>query len=193
MILKNIKNILFIFFLFSSHFFLTPPPLKTHSISEFKNNNYSPTTCNVTNYDFTFIYDNYDKVFKVHGLWAEQCEECLECGYPYCCNTSNMSYVHPNEPNQIAFLNTRWFNATTSQECSTLLNNGEEVTLFQHEFFKHASCTQMRTTSAFLDLVMRLYDAYYELYVVNKCSGYNQLWLNIDGNFSYNNVTKCLQ
>jgi len=190
-----LKNILFIFFLFSSQYFLTPPPLKTHSISEFKNNNYSPTTCNVTNYDFTFIYDNYDKVFKVHGLWAEQCEECLECGYPYCCNTSNMSYVYPNEPNQIEFLNTRWFNATTSQECSTSnnSNNSEEVPLFEHEFFKHASCTQMRTTSAFLDLVMRLYDAYYVLYVVNKCSGYNQLWLNIDGNFSYNNVTKCLQ
>jgi hypothetical protein len=28
--------------------------------------------------------------------------------------------------------------------------------------------------------------------VVNQCAGYKQLWLNLDGNFEYNNVTKCI-
>lgn len=156
--------------------------------------NYCPTSCNVTNYDFTFIYDERDQAFKVHGLWAEQCEECLTCGYPSCCNTGNMSYVHPGDPSQIQFLNTRWYNATTREECGNNNNNNrsEEVSLFEHEFYKHASCTKMRTTSNFLDQVMLLYDAHYKTQINNQCAGFSQLWLNLDTNFVYNNVTKCL-
>ena len=171
------------------------------SISQQKNNNdhnYCPTSCNVTNYDFTFIYDERDQAFKVHGLWAEQCEECLTCGYPSCCDTGNMSYANPTDPSQIQFLNTRWYDATTREECGNNNNNNgtetetEEVSLFEHEFYKHASCTNFRNTSDFLVQVALLYDAYYKTLVENQCAGFSQLWLNLDTNFAYNNVTKCL-
>lgn len=164
------------------------------SNSQQKNNNdhnYCPTSCNVTNYDFTFIYDELDQEFKVHGLWAEQCEECLTCGYPSCCDTGNMSYANPTDPGQIQFLNTRWYNATTREECGN--NNGtEEVSLFEHEFYKHASCSKFRNASDFLGQVVLLYDAHYETRIKNQCTGFSQLWLNLDTSFAYNNVTKCL-
>jgi ribonuclease I len=194
-----LKNVLFLFFLFSSKYFLSPKPksqLKPPSPPQ-----YSPAGCNVTNYDLTFIYDDNEKAFKVHGLWPEQCAECLACGYPSCCDTGNMSYVFPIDPVQIAFLNARWFNATTQAECVNV-GNGDLaplvplvplVPLFEHEFFKHASCTPFRRgASQFVEQVMRLYDEYYATHVENRCAGYNQLWLNLDGNLAYNNITKCV-
>jgi ribonuclease I len=186
-----LKYILFLFFLFSSKYFLAPPsPLKKTPINS---SQYSPASCNVTNYDLTFIYDENEKAFKVHGLWPEQCAECLTCGYPSCCDASNISYVLPSDPVQIAFLNTRWFNATTQAECLNVGNGDDLVSLFEHEFFKHASCTPFRqNTSQFVEQVMQLYDEYYATHVENRCVGYNQLWLNIDSNFAYNNVTKCV-
>ena len=187
--LKHTKHILFLFFLFSAKYFLVTP-LKQPPINS---SQYSPASCNVTNYDFTFIYDDGEKVFKVHGLWPEQCVGCLTCGYPSCCAAANMSYVYPSEPEQIAFLEARWFNATTKEECLNVGNGDDMVSLFEHEFFKHASCTPLRqSASEFVAQVMRLYDAYYVTRVENQCTGYNQLWLNLDGNFAYNNVTKCI-
>jgi ribonuclease I len=189
-----LKNVLFIFFLISSKYFLVPPLKKT----AINSSQYSPASCNVTNYDFTFIYDDDEKAFKVHGLWPEQCAECLACGYPSCCNAVNMSYVFPSDPGQIAFLNARWFNATTQEECFNKSVDhkrmkGDLVPLFEHEFLKHASCTPFRqNTSHFVEQVMRLYDEYYATHVENRCAGYNQLWLNLDGKFAYNNVTKCI-
>jgi ribonuclease I len=184
-------NLRFLFFLFSSKYFLSPKPksqLKPPSPPQ-----YSPAGCNVTNYDLTFIYDDNEKAFKVHGLWPEQCAECLACGYPSCCDTGNMSYVFPIDPVQIAFLNARWFNATTQEECVNVGNGDDLVPLFEHEFFKHASCTPFRRgASQFVEQVMQLYDEYYATHVENQCAGYNQLWLNLDGNLAYNNVTKCV-
>ena len=195
-----LKNVLFIFFLFSAKYFLVPPPIPTTQAPAKSGYKYSPSNCSVTNYDFTFIYDEDEKVFKVHGLWPEQCAECLTCGYPYCCDTSNMSYVPPSDPEQIAFLSTRWFNATTKEEClNERIELGKKkserddlVSLFEHEYFKHASCTRFRqSASEFVQQVMQLYDAYYRTRVENQCSGHKQLWLNLDGDFAYNNVTKC--
>jgi ribonuclease I len=198
-----VKQVLFLLFLFSSKYFLVPPlvkqPLSQLSQLPVTTTSYSPAGCNVTNYDFTFIYDESEKVFKVHGLWPEQCAECLTCGYPSCCAATNMSYIFPSDPEQVAFINTRWFNATTKEEC---LNNkrfryddedNDLVSLLEHEFFKHASCTAFRqSASDFVEQVMRLYDEYYAMRVENQCAGYKQLWLNLDGNFAYNNVTKCI-
>ena len=184
-----LKHILFLFFLLSAKYFLVPPLKKTPIHSS----QYSPASCNATKYDFTFIYDESEAVFKVHGLWPEQCAECLTCGYPSCCDTKDVSYVFPSDHEQVAFINTRWFNATTQEECLNVGNNGDMVSLFEHEFFKHASCTAFRqSTSNFVQQVMRLYDEYYAMRVENQCAGYKQLWLNLDGNFAYNNVTKCI-
>jgi hypothetical protein len=187
-----IKHVLFLLSLIGSKYFLVPPLPKSSASSSPPSPSYSPASCNVTNYDFTFIYDDGEKAFKVHGLWPEQCAECLTCGYPSCCATSNMSYVFPSDPYQISFLNTRWFNATTQEECAAT-DSGELVPLFEHEFFKHASCTPFRqNASRFVEQVMGLYGAYYATHVDNQCVGYKQLWLNLDGNFGYNNVTKCI-
>ncbi len=190
-----LKHILFLFFLFSAKYFLVPPLPKSSASSRSPiKSSYSPSICNVTNYDLTFIFDDGEKAFKVHGLWPEQCAECLTCGYPSCCAVTNMSYVFPSDPEQIAFLNARWFNATTQEEClNKRLKDGETVPLFEHEFFKHASCTAFRqSASDFVQQVMRLYEEYYTMHVENQCAGYKQLWLNLDGNFAYNNVTKCI-
>jgi ribonuclease I len=187
-----LKHVLFILFLFSSKYFLVPPLKKTPINSLQDSLQYSPASCGVTNYDFTFIYDENEKVFKVHGLWPEQCAECLTCGYPSCCDTKDMSYVLPCDPVQVAFLNTRWFNATTQEECLNV-ENGDLVSLFEHEFFKHASCTPFReSASQFVQQVMLLYDEYYATHVENRCAGYKQLWIGLDGNYAYNNVTKCI-
>ena len=200
-----LKNVLFLFFLFSAEYFLVPPPtptpipsascrLQAEAFAEC-GGSYSPPSCRVTNYDFTFIYDDREKVFKVHGLWPEQCAECMACGYPSCCNMANISYVYPTDPDQVTFLSVRWFNATTKAECYKRSDNkrSDLIPLFEHEFFKHASCTPFRqSASEFVQQVMQLYDKYYVTHVENQCSGYKQLWLNLDGNFGYNNVTKCI-
>ena len=183
--------------MFSAKYFLVPPPFKSPLSQSLQPpitySSYSPASCNVTNYDFTFIYDDGEKAFKVHGLWPEQCAECLTCGYPSCCDASNMSYVFPSDPVQIAFLNSQWFNATTQEECVNVGNGNDLVPLFEHEFFKHASCTPFRQgASQFVEQVMRLYETHYKTRVENQCTGYKQLWLNLDGNFAYNNVTKCI-
>ena len=207
-----VKQVLFMLFLTTASTHVPQPPVKSQTATTTATTAttatpYNPSSCSVTNYDFTFIYDDADKVFKVHGLWAEQCAECLTCGYPSCCNTANMSYVHPSDPKQVAFLNARWFNATTREECFNKRignkrignkrikheDNEDEVSLFEHEFFKHASCTAWRqSASEFVEQVMRLYDTYYATHVANQCGGYSQLWLNLDDKFASNNVTKCL-
>jgi ribonuclease I len=195
-----VKHVLFLVFLTASKYFLVPPvsnplpPLTAiNTNTPIRSSQYSPVSCNATNYDLTFIYDESDKAFKMHGLWPEQCAECLTCGYPSCCDTKDVSYVFPSDPEQVAFINTRWFNATTQEECLNVGNNGDMVSLFEHEYFKHASCTAFRqSTSNFVQQVMRLYDEYYAMRVENQCAGYKQLWLNLDGNFAYNNVTKCI-
>jgi len=194
-----VKHVLFLVFLTASKYFLVPPvrnPLpQLPQLPQLPINSsqYSPASCNATNYDFTFIYDEGEKAFKVHGLWPEQCVECLTCGYPSCCDTKDVSYVFPSDPEQVAFLNARWFNATTQEECLNKRIRGDLVPLFEHEFFKHASCTAFRqSASDFVEQVMRLYDEYYTMRVENRCAGYKQLWLNLDGNFAYNNVNKCI-
>jgi ribonuclease I len=192
-----LKSVLFLFFLISAKYFLVPPLPSSLSSSQNPPSDYSPASCSVTNYDLTFIYDENESVFKVHGLWPEQCAECLTCGYPSCCDATNMSYVYPSDPSQIAFLNAQWFNATTKEECLNKRTRdagmNDLVPLFEHEFFKHASCTAFRqSASEFVQEVMRLYETHYKTRVENQCAGYKQLWLNLDGNFAYNNVTKCI-
>jgi hypothetical protein len=146
---------------------------------------YSPTSCTVTNYDFTFIYDKENEIYKIHGLWPEICAECPECNYPSCCNIENVVYEYPEDPT--GFIDDNWYKTLSREEC----NNLGEVILFEHEYYKHISCTNLKTTDEFLKLVIFLYNNYYDKYVANNCVGYNQLWLNLDENYNYNS-TKCL-
>jgi len=146
---------------------------------------YSPTQCTVTNYDFTFLYDNKSNLFKIHGLWPEICSECIDCGYPSCCNIESINYTYPYDPTN--FILNNWFNTETIEECTGIRN----ITLFEHEFYKHISCTNLKTTDEFLTLIIFLYNKYYNSMVASNCMGYEQLWLNLNANFEYNR-TKCL-
>lgn len=153
--------------------------------SELLKTQYSPSECNVTHYSFTFLYDNSTNNFKIHGLWAEQCSQCYSCGYPTCCNIY-INYTYPNDPDN--FIEKYWFNSITNEECT----NKKNVILFEHEYYKHISCTNLTTTDDFLQLIIILYNKYYNNYVYKKCLNYDQLWLSLDNNYNYQNITKCL-
>jgi ribonuclease I len=145
---------------------------------------YAPEDCTITNYMFTFIWDNKNESFKVHGLWPEQCTECITCGYPSCCNAYDIIYTDPYDPTN--FIQNYWYNTTTSEECTGL----KSVSLFEHEYYKHISCTDMTTTTEFLNQTIELYDRYYDNYVKGKCESYHELWLNLDDKYKYL-YTKC--
>jgi ribonuclease I len=156
-----------------------------YEITQYVLESYNPTNCTVINYDFTFLHDQQTNSFKVHGLWPEVCAECVECGYPMCCNIDEINYVYPYDPTN--FIVNNWFNTTCTEECTSIPN----VILFEHEYYKHISCTELKTTDEFLKLVITLYNAYYDKYVVNNCLSHQQLWLNLDKDFNYNS-TKCV-
>lgn len=141
---------------------------------------YSPEICTITNYKFTFIYDQNETRFKVHGIWPDGCEECLNCAYPSCCNIQNIIYNDPYDPNN--FINKNWFQTQTSDGCNVKQN---KVSLFEHEYYKHISCTNIKTTTDFLNLAESLYEKYYETYVVGFCNKKNEIWINLDKNFDY--------
>jgi ribonuclease I len=146
---------------------------------------YSPDYCNITNYDLTFLYDNNQGVFKVHGCWPEICSDCVQCGYPQCCDIKNVVYTYPSDPTN--FITQYWFNTTTTEECT----GTKDVILFEHEYMKHISCAQSQigNTTSFLSLMIQLYSKYYDNYVMNQCNGYEQLWINVDADFNYIKTT----
>lgn len=141
---------------------------------------YSPTTCTITNYKFTFIYDKSEQRFKVHGVWPDGCEECPECSYPSCCNLQNVIYTDPYDPTN--FIGTNWFQTQTSDGCGQFQN---KVTLFEHEYYKHISCSDLKSTTDFLNLAESLYNKYYDKYVTCNCKGSDEIWLDLDNNFNY--------
>jgi hypothetical protein len=97
---------------------------------------------------------------------------------------NNITYVEPNDPTN--FIELKWFNGTAHEDCT----DNRKVTLFEHEFYKHASCsTDMKTTDNFLNKAIELYDKYYADYVNDKCCGYSQLWIDLDENYNYVNTT----
>lgn len=139
---------------------------------------YSPSVCTVDSYYFTFIFDNKTDAYKVHGLWPESCSECSTCGYPSCCNSS-IHYEYPSDPDNFIIRN--WFNTTTTEECF----GKHDVILFEHEYFKHGSCMGVNNTEDYLDIVIGLYDRYYDQYVNGQCDESDQLWLYLDGDRQY--------
>jgi len=141
---------------------------------------YSPATCTPLKYKFTFIFDKTEHIFKVHGIWPDLCAECTTCSYPSCCNADNITYTEPYDPTHFIPLN--WFNGTATEDCT----DQRKVSLFEHEFYKHASCsTDMKTTDDFLNKAIELYDSYYGVYVSGKCDGYSQLWIDLDDQYGY--------
>lgn len=145
---------------------------------------YSPDVCTAMSYKFTFIFDSRANQFKTHGVWISFCEEAPQEGWPSCCNLKNITYTEPDDPTN--FIATKWYNTTAKEDCT----NNRKVSLFDHEFYKHASCSDdMRTTDSFLNKAIELYDKYYEKYVNGQCQGYDQIWLDLDGDYNYLNTT----
>ena len=137
---------------------------------------YNPISCTVNNYYFTFIKD--DTIYKVHGLWPESCKECISCGYPSCC-MNNVTYTYPQDPTN--FIKNNWFYSITHNEC----NGVRDIILFEHEFYKHGTCMNIHNTTQYLDIIINLYNKYYEKYVVANCIDHHQLWLYLDSNHNY--------
>lgn len=140
---------------------------------------YSPTMCTPTDYKLTFIFDVHKNNYQVHGLWIDGCKECTTCGYPSCCNPEKILYEEPNDPNN--FIKNYWFNTTSNEDC--VLH--KKVSLFEHEYYKHNSCSNLTTTTEYLNLVEKLYYTYYDDFVFDKCNNSNELWLCLDENFNY--------
>lgn len=179
---------------FYSNYFENPNYLKHYLKTNYYKNNYkkkylskrysySPNLCTPVEYKFTFIFDQNEKVFKVHGIWPDKCKECLDCDYPTCCDISKLEYTYPNDPTN--FIQNKWFNSTAHEDCS----DNRKVMLFEHEYWKHVSCSNMKTTDEFLSKAIELYDKYYDEYVEKKCENYKQIWLNLDENFNLINTT----
>ncbi len=137
---------------------------------------YSPTKCEVTNYYLTFIKDTE---FKVHGLWPNTCVQCNYCGYPTCCDYIRLNYTYPKDPQN--FIEKHWFSARAHKVCHM---RGRFI-LFEHEYYKHGSCINfIEDTTDYLDLVIKLYNKYYQKYVLNSnCQ--EKVYLSLDGNLNY--------
>ena len=150
-----------------------------------KNMKYSPDICTPIEYKFTFIFDKKENRFKCHGIWSDKCLECPTCSYPTCCNNNKLIYTDPYDPTN--FIQRNWFNSTSHEDCS----DNRKVSLFEHEYFKHISCTNITNTTDFLNLAIYLYDLYYYEYVNDHCNGYNEIWLDLDENFNYV-LTECV-
>lgn len=141
---------------------------------------YEPTVCTITDYKFTFIFDKPTDRFKIHGLWPNGCIECPDCSYPSCCNIDKINYTEPFDP--LNFIEQNWYQSLTTNGCT---ESSEKVQLFEHEYYKHASCTNLTSSTEFLNLTIGLYDQYYMKYVVPNCLNSNEIWLDLDNNYEF--------
>ena len=144
---------------------------------------YSPTTCTILNSDLTFLFDYNQNTFLIHGWWPNLCAECISCGYPQCCNTDTSIYVQPNYTN-LQWINQYWYNTFTTDECTGMSN----VTLFQHEWQKHITCSSIGNSDNYVTFMQQLYHKFNNN-LLNNCLGYDQLWLHLDNNLNYLNLT----
>ena len=141
-------------------------------------------------YLFTFLYDQTR--YKVHGLWPEEYAECPECSYPSCCDMA-FPYSEPEDPN--GFIAANWYNSTSTNSCfseaknevgfASEAKNEEKISLFEHEYIKHGICIKgVNTSTDYLNLVIDLYDVYYNETADQLCSS-GQLWISLDEDFQW--------
>lgn len=140
---------------------------------------YNPTICTIMNYYFTFIYDGDAGRYKIHGLWPNQCNECISCGYPTCCNYNRLTYEYPEEFD--TFIKSCWYSSYADGTC----NSSDKVILFEHEFYKYRSCLNVSSTTDCVALVESIYSSLYQQYVYNERNNTEQLWLELDNDLSY--------
>jgi hypothetical protein len=90
---------------------------------------YSPANCTPTYYRLSMLLDKQQRKFLVHGLWIEQCAECMDCGYPSFCGKPNYN-VTTLEPLFDA-LEKQWYPGDVPATANDLLF---------HEWSKHGTC-----------------------------------------------------
>lgn len=150
----------------------------TNSVNSFS---YTPTSCNVTQYVFSFLWSSTSNEYKVHGLWPNVCDECSSCGYPSCC--SNASYYPPTIQSNTDFIEQHWYNSTAKDDCSA---NGQHIPLFQHEYQKHGSCAHFSTSDEYAGNVSTLFDKYRDVAtnMHDMCQPLSQQpWLYLNGDY----------
>lgn len=111
-------------------------------------------------YIFTFTYDNTLKRYMVHGLWLDTTTHCD--GYIY-----NVPYDPDN------FIKNNWYDKNL---------NTSENKLFKYEYIKHGSCFNL-TSTEYINLVKRLYEKYYDKYILNNKTKKKEIWLYLDENY----------
>lgn len=170
------KYSLQLLFIFSLIFYIIFPHLFSQSSTILNNFNYSPKICNPTYYRLSLLKLN--NTFLIHGLWIEQCSECISCGYPTSCNNIkfNISELIPIFSNLKKF----WYPAINPN-----LND-----LIIHEWEKHGTCTNMSELNYF-NTTIYLYKTLLNRKMLSNCD-YNddQCYFILYPNLTFSNSTR---
>lgn len=137
--------------------------------------NYHPISCDVTRYVFALVRIN--NMLKIHGLWPDQCSECITCGYPTCCNMEKFGNF--SEPSNMHFVHEYWLNGNNTLPHPSIVCGIKSKTLFEHEAIKHASCMDMYPFD-YINIVEQLFIKYND-YVNEKCK--KKCNILLDNNF----------
>ncbi len=163
-------------------------------------------------YLFTFLYDQTR--YKVHGLWPEEYAECPECSYPSCCdmafpysepedptgfiaanwyNSTSTNSCFSEAKNEVGFASEAKNEVESeaknevgfANEAKNEVESEEKISLFEHEYIKHGACIKgVNTSTDYLNLVIDLYDVYYNETADQLCS-FGQLWISLDEDFQW--------
>lgn len=112
-------------------------------------------------YKLAFIFDEQSLTYKVHGLWIDECNNFCD---------KNMYTIPEDKTN---FIKNKWFNGNLS--------------FFKYEYDKHGSCFGISTTE-YLNLVIKLYNKYYDK--IKNYKGYKELFVLLDKNFNLVRIIK---
>ena len=159
---------------------LTHLTLLTHSAAQ--NYHPSPQYCTISQYNLFFL--KTDTEYKLHELWPNVCEQCIECEYPTCCDPGRLNFTIENLPAlEMKFLEDKWYRDSARFPCSE--DSNYMVSLFEHEYFKHASCIGIiKDTTDFLELAMTLWYKYHNV-IPTYCNKQAKLVLGNQFNLQY--------
>lgn len=146
----------------------------------------SPRSCAVSQYYLVFLRGDIE--YKLHGLWPNVCGQCTECGYPTCCDPGRLNFTIQNLPVlDRKFLEDKWYRDSARLPCSN--DDSYMVSLFEHEYYKHASCIDMvRDTTDFVELAMTLWYRYHSVLSTTHCYSSKQIKLSLDDQFNLHDV-----
>lgn len=124
-------------------------------MSLFSSENYHPLLCDIQQYVFAFLWNGSD--YQIHGLWPDQCKECMTCGYPTCCNSSKFASSY-QEPSDISFVKEYWYGGLQKKSSPIETCGIKAFTLLEHEVVKHGSCMNYFTD----EYVAKVKEVYFE-------------------------------